>query len=112
MGTSNECKRLNMNVMVMKCFEIFSKRLREESKRLTRELRGNKKKKRDKEVDAKGEEVEREGMMDLFATNNAVSLDSPHIVRKIRNNGSEYLSTEFYFVSKRTFSLFSEKTYA
>lgn len=46
---------------VMKCFQMFSKRLREESKRLTRELRGNKKKKHDEEVGAKVEEVEKEG---------------------------------------------------
>ena len=94
----------------MKCFEIFSKRLREESKRLTRELRGNKKKKRDKEVDAKGEEVEKEGMMDLFVTNNAVSLDSPPIVCKIRM----VLNTcqlNFTPCQSELF-LFSEKTYA
>ena len=42
-------------------FILFSKRLREESKRLTRELRGNKKKKSDEEVDSKVEEVDKEG---------------------------------------------------
>ena len=45
----------------MKYFQIFSKELRRESKRLKRELRESKKMKLDEDVDTKDEKHEKEG---------------------------------------------------